>query len=95
MRKEKSITELKGEIEELGLGSLKKYLEKSPEQLIAIKPNVLQHMNQQAKLGMQFEREMNIDKRANERNHIRVFKITATDKTELKRLIKQKLPDYF
>lgn len=93
--KPQKVETLKGQIQELGLGSIKEYLTKSPNQLVAIKPEILKHMHNQAKLGMQFEREANIDRRTKDNNHIRIFKIIANDKAELKKLIKEKLPEYF
>lgn len=43
---------------------------------------------------MQFEREMEIGKRTGEMMSFRIMKLTANDKNELKRYIKQKLPKY-
>lgn len=85
----------KGEIQELGLDAIKNYLGKGEKQLIAVEPKILNHMHQQAKIGMQFEKEININDRVKTANHIRVFRIVAEDKEELKRLIKEKLPDYY
>jgi hypothetical protein len=38
---------------------------------------------------------MNVNNRVQAQNYIRVFKIVAEDKKELRKLIKKKLPEYF
>jgi hypothetical protein len=43
---------------------------------------------------MQFEREINLSKRAVELNYIRVFRLVAEDKEDLKKYIKKSLPRY-
>lgn len=81
----------KVEIQEIGLDAIKEYL------LVDIKdfdPKVAAHLLQKAKLGMSFEREMNLSQRSIEGNQIRIFKLTSENKSELKKLIKQSLPQY-
>ena len=85
----------KGEIQELSLDAIRNYLGKGEDEIIAIEPRVIKHMHQQAKIGMQFEKEINLSERAKTANHLRVFRIVADDKEELKRLIKDKLPEYY
>lgn len=51
-------------------------------------------IHDKAKIGMQFEREMNLSKRAIEMNYLRVFKLVAEDKKELKKYVKQAMPQY-
>ena len=84
----------KEEIEELGLNSIKTYFNLSADDLNKIPKHVLDHIHKKAKIGMQFEREMMTSSRAVENNYIRVFRLVAEDKKELKRLIKKSLPHY-
>jgi hypothetical protein len=86
---------LRGQIEAIALDRLKNYLGKDETQLIAMKPEVLRHILQQAKISLQYEKEMNVNNRVQAQNYIRVFKIVAEDKKELRKLIKKKLPEYF
>lgn len=81
----------KKEIQELGLGAIKEYFNVDIGQL---SKEDLNHLHQKAKIGMSFEREMNVSKRAIEMNYIRVFKMVAEDKQEIKKLIKKSIPHY-
>ena len=56
--------------------------------------NTLAHLHQKAKIGMQFEKEMNVSKRAVEMNYLRVFKLVAEDRKELKKYVKSSMPQY-
>jgi hypothetical protein len=87
--------EKRKEIESLGLDVLSEYLSLDAEGMKKIEPKILNHIMTRAKLGMQIERELNIQKRASENNHIRIFKLIAEDKKELKKLIKESLPTYY
>ena len=51
-------------------------------------------IHQKAKIGMQFEKEMNVSKRAVEMNYLRVFKLVAEDRKELKKYVKASMPQY-
>ena len=82
----------KDELQQLGLKAIQDYFKVNASQL---KPDTLRHLHQKAKLGMTFERESNLSKRAVEGNYIRVFRLIAQDKTELKRLVTRSLPNYF
>jgi hypothetical protein len=82
----------KQEIQNLGLSSIKNYFLVDPTEITD--KTVLIHLLQKAKLGMQFEREMEIGKRTGEMMSFRIMKLTANDKNELRRYIKQKLPQY-
>ena len=81
----------KKEIQELGLNALKNYFGVDVEE---ISPQVMHHVHQRARVAMQFEREMGVSSRAVESNYLRVFKLIAEDKAELKILIKKSLPSY-
>ncbi len=81
----------KNEIQELGLNAIKDYFKIDVEKL---DKNVLAHLHQKAKIGMQFEKEMSVSKRAVEMNYLRVFKLVAEDKKEIKKLIKKSIPNY-
>lgn len=82
----------KQEIQTLGLGSIKNYFLIDPTEIKNVE--VLTHLLQKAKLGMQFEREMNLSKRASEMMSFRIMKLTAQDKKELKAYIKKSMPEY-
>lgn len=82
----------KKEIQNLGLKSIKSYFLVDPSEITDAK--VLQHLLSKAKLGMQFEREMNLSTRASEMNQIRIFKLTTNDKAQLREAIKASMPKY-
>jgi len=90
-----SLVDKKEEIEELGLSAIEEYFKIDRDELENLDKNTLDHLHKRAKLGMQFEREMGVSKRAVEMNYIRVFRLIAEDKKELKRLIKKSLPKYY
>ena len=81
----------KKEIQELGLNAIRDYFQIDISKL---DKETLNHLHQKAKIGMQFEREMNLSKRAVEMNYLRVFKLIAEDKQEIKKLIRKSLPQY-
>jgi len=81
----------KQEIQELGLNAIKEYFKVEPSKLDA---ETLRHLHNKAKIGMTFEKEMNLTKRAIELNYLRVFRLIAEDKKELKKYIKASLPQY-
>jgi hypothetical protein len=81
----------KEEIQKLGLNAIHDYFKVDFNKF---KPEFIKLIHDKAKLGMQFEREMNLSKRAVEMNYIRVFKLIASDKKELKRYIKTSMPKY-
>jgi hypothetical protein len=87
----KTIDGKKEEIEDMGLSAIRNYFEVNPEQL---DNETLKHLHNKAKIGMQFEKEMGVNKRAIEMNYLRVFRLMAEDKKELKKLIKKGLPQY-
>ena len=82
----------KKEIQELGLNAIREYFNIDVSK---IDKETLKHLHQKAKIGMSFEREMNVSKRAIEMNYLRVFRLIADDKKELKALIKKSLPNYY
>jgi len=87
----KKLIEVKKEIESLGLNAIKDYFGLELEK---IDPKILKHIHNRASIAMRFERELNIGKRAIENNYLRVFRLIAEDKKELKKLIKQTIPEY-
>lgn len=82
----------KKEIQELGLSSIKNYFLVDPSEITS--KEVLIHLLQKAKLGMSFEREMNINKRSIEMMNFRIMKLTSDDKEELKKHLKKTMPQY-
>lgn len=81
----------KEDIQQLGLKAIQDYFKINPSNF---EPEFLRHLHQKAKLGMSFEREVNLSKRAIEHNYLRVFKLIAEDKAELRKLIKKSIPQY-
>lgn len=86
-----SLEEKKKEIEDLGLNAIKEYFNVDAEELDV---DVLRHLHQKAKIGMQFEKEMGVNKRAVEMTYLRIFRLIAEDKKELKKYIKKSMPKY-
>jgi len=83
----------KEEIQELGLRAIKDFFQIDPYK--ELDATTLHILHNKARIAMQFEREMNVGKRAVENNYIRVFRMIAEDKKELKKLIKSHLPKYY
>ena len=81
----------KEEIQVLGLNAIKEYFKIDVSNL---DKDTLINLHNKAKLGMSFEREMSVSKRAVELNYLRVFRLIAEDKQELKKLIKKSIPQY-
>jgi len=81
-------------IQEKGLNKISEYFDLDISSLQEMDTEALKHLYQMAKLGMQFEKEMNISKRATEMNFIRVGRIITENKEELKKYIKRSLPQY-
>jgi len=82
------------EIQIHALDALKWYLGQDLRELDALTPKQIETVFSRAKLGMQFEKEMNLTKRANEMNFIRVGKLITENKKELRQYIKKSLPQY-
>jgi len=82
----------KSEIQELGLDAIKGYFLVDPSTIDD--PKVLLHLMQKAKLGMSFEKEMNVNKRSTDMMSFRIMKLTTSDKNELKEHIKRTMPQY-
>jgi len=82
------------ELEELGLGTLKDFWGLENGFIDSLSNKQVSVLVKKASLGMQFYREVNIGKRANERNTLRVCTMIAEDKNELKKLLKASLPEY-
>lgn len=81
----------KEEIQEKGLQAIQNYFDLD---ITKFDKNQLTHLHQKAKIGMQFDKEIGLSKRTIENNYIRVFKMVAEDKRELKKLINKSLPKY-
>ena len=94
-KKKADKTELKNEIETLGLNAIKEFFKLSNEEVAQLSPQIVKTIHEKAKVAMQFEREIGVSKRAVEMNYIRVFRLIAEDKKELKGLIKKSLPQYY
>ena len=81
----------KKEIQELGLNAIKEFFKVDTGE---IDRDTIKVIHDKAKIGMQFEREMNVSKRAVEMNYLRVFRLVAEDKKELKKYVKHSMPHY-
>ena len=81
----------KEEIQELGLNAIKEFFKVDTGE---IDRDTIKVIHDKAKIGMQFEREMNVSKRAVEMNYLRVFRLVAEDKKELKKYVKHSMPHY-
>lgn len=86
------LEEQRGKIQELGLEALEEFFTINSKE--DIDKQALFICRDKAKLAMQFERESNLQHRALELNHIRIFRLIAKDKDELKQLISKTLPRY-
>jgi len=82
------------DLEELGLQSLKDFWGLKNGTVEALSSKQVNMLIQKAKLGMQFYKETNLNKRAGERNTFRFCTLLADDKKELKRMLKASLPQY-
>jgi len=81
----------KKEIQELGLNAIKEYFNIDVSKL---DKETLLHLHQKAKIGMTFEKEMNVSKRAVELNYLRVFRMYAEDKKEMRKLLQKSMKQY-
>jgi hypothetical protein len=82
-------------IQELGLEKIKNYFELGNNaNLENLDKDLLRNLFNMAKLGMQFEKEMNLSKRATEMNYLRIGKLISENRDELKKYIKKSLPQY-
>ena len=82
------------ELEELGLESLKNFWGLENGFIENLNKNQVQVLIKKASLGMQFYREVNVGKRANVSNTIRVCTMIADNKDELKKMLRLSLPEY-
>ena len=89
--KNENLEQKKLEIQNLGLNAIKDFFKINPADL---DKEFINNLHNKARLAMQFEKEMNISKRAVELNYIRVFRLIAEDKKEIRRLIKKSMPQY-
>ena len=88
---EENLENQKKDIQKLGLGAIKEFFNADVE---SFDKDTIQLIHSKAKIGMSFEREMNLSKRAVEMNYLRVFRLVAEDKKELKKYIKASMPQY-
>ena len=89
--KQDKLDQQKSNIQQLGLKAIQDYFKVNPDEL---DDDTLKHLHQKAKLGMTFEKELNLNNRSVELNYIRVFRLIAEDKKELRKFIKKSLPKY-
>ena len=92
MDKIENIEQQKDEINKIGLNAIKEYFNVD---LNTLDKETLKHLCSRARIGLSFEREMATSKRATEMNFIRVFRMMAEDKKELKKYVKISMPKYY
>lgn len=83
------------ELEELGLNALKEFWGLENGFIESLSNKQVSVLVKKASLGMQFYREVNVGKRANDSNMLRVCTLLAENKEELKDMLKQSLPHYY
>lgn len=88
---EKELESQKKEIQKLGLNAIKDFFKADVENF---DKDTVELIHKKAKIGMSFEREMNLSKRAVEMNYLRVFRQVAEDKKEYKKYVKASMPQY-
>jgi len=81
----------KQEIQELGLSAIKEFFNVDPNKF---DKDFLKVLHEKAKIGMQFEKEMGVGKRAVESTYLRVFNMISSDPAEKARYIKRSMPQY-
>ena len=81
----------KTEIQDLGLGAIKEFFKVDPNKF---DKEFLKVLHEKAKIGMQFEKEMGVGKRAVESTYLRVFNMITADPKEKAKYIKQSMPQY-
>lgn len=94
MQKKQELEGLKQIIQFRGLEKIKEYFDFDVDRLQNMDGEALKHLYNMARLGMQFEKEMNLSKRAAEMNFVRVGKLVSDSKQEMKAYIKRTLPQY-
>ena len=93
-KKEITLAEKKMAINSKGLDKLNEYFNLSQSDLAKVKPDVLRHLYNMARIGMSFERQVNISRLADETNRIKIAKLITENKKELQAYIKRTLPQY-
>ena len=88
------VIQKKQTIEKKGLNAIENYFDLDTTSLSNQDSDVLKHLYNMARLGMQFEKEVNLQKRATEMNYIRICKIVSDSKEEMKLYLKKTMPDY-
>lgn len=81
----------KTEIQELGLNAVKEFFKVDPAKF---DKDFLKVLHEKAKIGMQFEKEMGVGKRAVESTYLRVFNMITSDPKEKAKYIKDAMPQY-
>ncbi len=79
------------EIQELGLNAVKEFFKVDPAKF---DKDFLKVLHEKAKIGMQFEKEMGVGKRAVESTYLRVFNMITADPKEKAKYIKESMPQY-
>jgi len=85
---------IKERIRTKGLNKIEKYFDLDMEKLANLHPDVLNHLYKMARLGMQFEKEMNINKRAIDSTYLRIARMISENKEEMKQYLNKTLKEY-
>jgi hypothetical protein len=91
---QEDLDNIKSKIQRKGLAKISQYFDLDENKLADIDSDSIKHLFNMAKLGMQFEKEMNLTKRATEMNFIRISKLCMENKEEIKKYLKKTLPTY-
>ena len=89
------LLDFKKTIQEDGLRAIQRLFSITKEEIEAWPKELIDTIHKQAWIGLQFSKNLSIDKRAVEKNYITIFRLIAEDKEELKRLITESLPHYY
>lgn len=82
------------ELENLGLEAMKGFFGLENGFVETLSNKQVSVLIKKASLGMQFYREVNVGKRSIDNNTLRVCTMIAENKSELKKMLKQSLPQY-
>lgn len=84
----------KDRIRDKGLDKIEQYFDMNIKELEKVDDSILKHIFNMARLGLSFEKEMNLSQRATENNFIRIANMVTESKKEMKQYIRKTLPQY-
>jgi len=90
-KKEEKINKL----EDLGLDAIEEIFGLTKDEMAQLDNKQLNTLVQKSRIAMQFFREVNLNKRCEDKNKLRVLTLISKDKEELHKLLKRTLPKYY